>query len=77
LTVILPTLRTFIGDPKSKVKSVPEFMRAAPVVFDDPLLELLPEAYLESRLIDDAELIDRLDSMLRETAASIIRFRSG
>jgi hypothetical protein len=75
LATLLPTLKAFIASPNSKVSSVPEFVKVAPIDWEDPLLELLPEAYLDSRGVTDDELRTRVDSMLRETAASLLRFR--
>lgn len=77
LATILPKLKAFVANPAMTVRAIPEFMRSAAISFDDPMLELLPEAYLESRSITDAELTQRLDSMLRETAASMLRFQAG
>jgi hypothetical protein len=75
LKTLLPKLRGFIANPSSKIRSIPELMKVAPVDWDDPLLELLPEAYLDSRDVTDDEVRTRVDSMLRETAASLIRFQ--
>lgn len=68
-------IKSFLADWKFDVPAVPEFVKAAPIDWRDPLLELLPEAYLDSRDITEAEIRTRVDSMLREAAASLIRLR--
>ena len=46
---LIPLLRAFIHDPSFPVPNQPELTKACPVDFDDPLLELVPEAYLEGQ----------------------------
>jgi type I restriction enzyme M protein len=75
LATVLPTIRTFINSSGSRVRSVPELIKVATIDWADPLLELLPEAYLDSKPISDAEIRTQVDSMLREVAATLIRFR--
>jgi type I restriction enzyme M protein len=75
LKTVLPTLRGFITDQSTRVHSIPELVKVAPIDWDDPLLELLPEAYLDSRDVTQEEVRERVDSMLREAAATMIRFR--
>ncbi len=75
LKTLLPTLKAFLADAVGRVRSVPEFVKVAPIDWNDPLLELLPEAYLDSRDASDTEVRTRVDSLLREAAASLIRFR--
>jgi type I restriction enzyme M protein len=77
LAILRPTLKAFLADPTFGVQNVPEFVKVAPIDAQDPLLELLPEAYLDSRDITEDEIRIRVDSMLREAAAQIIRFRTG
>ena len=69
-----PIVRAFIRDPSLPVENKPEFMKAAPIDFDDPLLELVPEAYLDA-VEPSAEAIARsAEQLVRETAALAIRF---
>jgi len=76
LETLRPTLKAFLSDPRFRVRAVPELVKVAPIDWQDPLLELLPEAYLDSRDVTDDEIRTRVDSMLREAAAQIIRFRA-
>jgi hypothetical protein len=69
---IAPILRGFLIDPAQPVQGVPEFVRAVPIDFADPALELVPEAYVESRLPDAATLTVRLDAQVRENVASLV-----
>ena len=48
--------------------------RTAPIDFSDPLLELLPEVYIESAVPTAAEVERVVDRMARDTAAFLVRF---
>jgi type I restriction enzyme M protein len=72
---ILPALRNFIAHPGSVSVNVPLLCKTAPIDFTDPLLELLPEAYIDSRPPSPAEIERAVDDLARETAAFLIRFR--
>ena len=54
--------------------NVPKLCKTAPIDFDDPLLELLPEAYLETEMPSATALSNAVDSMVRETAAFLVKF---
>ena len=71
---VLPLLRSFIANPDAVVANEPMLCKTAPVDFDDPLLELLPEAYLDSVPPTPAQLEATVDAMARDTAAFLIRF---
>ena len=73
--LLLPILRAFIQNPKYNTSDVPEFIKLSPIDYSDPLLELLPEAYLNSRPISLNELEEGIEQLVRETAAMIIRYR--
>lgn len=49
-------------------------MQNCPINYDDPLLELLPEAYVDTEQPSSVDLSKAMDGMLRETAASLVRF---
>jgi hypothetical protein len=72
---ILPGLRNFIVNPGSVSVNEPLLCKTAPIDFTDPLLELLPEAYVESRPITKAEIEMAADDLVRETASFLIRFK--
>ncbi len=45
---ILPPLRAFIASPGAASINVPRLCKTAPIDYGDPLLELLPDAYVDS-----------------------------
>jgi type I restriction enzyme M protein len=71
---VLPHLRSFVNNPSGTSVNEPMLCKTAAINFDDPLLELLPEAYLDSAIPTHAELEAEIDRMARETAAQLIRF---
>lgn len=75
LYLMLPNLKAFIQNLSFKIQDVPQFCKLAPIDFSDPLLELVPEAYLDSKDISSKEIQEGVESLIRETAALIIRYR--
>lgn len=75
ILAILPSLQTFIAHPASVKVNEPLLCKTAPIDFDDPLLELLPEAYIDSKPITKAEIEHAAEELVRETASFLIRFR--
>ena len=73
--MVLPHLQNFIAHPESVNVSQPRFYKTHPIDFSDPLLELLPEAYIDNKEPTPAELHRAIDDLARETAAFLIRFR--
>ena len=69
---LAPILRGFLADPTQPVQNVAEFARVSPIDYSDPILELAPEAYLESRVPDAALLGARLDEQVRDTVAALV-----
>ena len=74
LPKILPLLQNFIAHPGNVSVNEPMLYKTAPIDFSDPLLELLPEAYLDSVVLSEAELERAVDQMTREIAAFLVRF---
>ncbi len=72
LNRIAPTLRAFLVDGTAPVTEEPEFLRVAPIDHDDPLLELVPAAYLRSAVPDVATLNSRLDRQVRDNIAALV-----
>jgi hypothetical protein len=54
--------------------NTPKLCKTAPIDFEDPLLELLPEAYLDTEPPTAADLSRAVEGMVRETAAFLVRF---
>lgn len=74
LPEVLPLLQSFIAHPGRAAVNKPKFCKTAPIDFSDPLLELLPEAYLDTEPLSSAELERAVDDMARQTAAFLVRF---
>ncbi len=75
LPVVLQPLQRFISHPESAQGNCPLFYKTAPINFQDPLLELLPEAYLDNEEPTPEELQLSIDDLVRETVAFLIRSR--
>jgi len=71
---ILPHLRAFIASPTATNINIPRLCKTAPIDYNDPLLELLPEAYVDSEKPSADDLTKAVDDMVRETAAFLVRF---
>ena len=74
LPEVLPPLQSFIANPTVASANKPRFYKTAPIDFADPLLELLPEAYLDTEPLSSNELAKSVDEMARQTAAFLVRF---
>jgi type I restriction enzyme M protein len=72
---ILQLLQSFIVNPKLANINIPLLAKTAPIDFNDPLLELLPEVYVDSTPISKKEIELAVDNLARETASLLIRFR--
>jgi type I restriction enzyme M protein len=73
--LVLTPLRNFVSNPGKVSVNEPMLCKTAPIDFSDPLLELLPEAYIDSKPPSKAEIEQGVDDLLRETASFLIRFR--
>lgn len=71
---VLPLLRSFMANPTGAEVNQPKLCRTAPIDFSDPLLELLPEVYLESPIPTTREVEQEVDRLARDTAAFLVRF---
>jgi type I restriction-modification system DNA methylase subunit len=72
---VLPLLRGFVAHPSDTASiNVAMLCKTAPIDFSDPLLELVPEAYLDSEVPSQADLQSAVNEMARETAAFLVRF---
>lgn len=69
-------LKLFILNQNTSILNVPEFQKSCPIDFNDNLLELVPEAYLEQRIPSKEEIMDGIDELVREAAAFIIRSKN-
>ena len=76
LPVLLPHLRTFLAHPVASSVNEPMLYKTAPIDFQDPLLELLPEAYLDSPPLTEEGIEADIGRLMRETAAFAVRHPS-
>ena len=74
LPKVLLHLRNFLANPGAVSVNEPMIYKTSPIDFDDPLLELLPEAYLDSTTPSARDLERAMDMMVRDAAAFLIRF---
>ena len=74
IPTILPSLQNFIAHPDTVNVNVPMLYKTSPIDFTDPLLELIPEAYLDSEEPSEDDIQLAVRDMARETAAFLIRF---
>lgn len=75
MPTVLASLRSFISNQDSMAINIPMMCKTTPIDFDDPLLELLPEVYLDTPTPTDAGIEARMDKMSRDIAAFLIRWR--
>jgi type I restriction-modification system DNA methylase subunit len=74
LEKLQPMIRAFIHDPQFGIDAIPELYKAVPIDFDDPQLELVPEAYLDSKPVSMKAIQEGIEQLVRENVAYMIRF---
>ena len=55
------------------MESNPEFIIASPIDFEDEDVELVPEAYIESKPVQTSEIQTSMEKMVRDTVAYLIK----
>lgn len=70
---ILEQLSLFIQNPMRSISSKPRFMKAAPIDADDTSVELVPEAYLDDTEISSEQIEQEMETLLRSSAAYLIK----
>lgn len=68
-------LKAFIHNPDLPIDNIHQFQRATPIDFNDPILELVPEVYLDQAIPAEEEIEEGVEQLVRETVAQIIRTR--
>jgi len=74
LDEIRKNLTAFVAQPKAIEVNIPELCKTTPIDFDDPLLELLPEAYVDSQIPSEEMILVEAEKLARETAAFLVRY---
>jgi len=72
LSMLTPLVQAFVGNPSFPVAPVPELVKACAIDWGDPILELIPEAYLDSspRSIDEISI--SIDHVIRGTIGFLL-----
>lgn len=70
---VAPLVKSFIQTPDREVENIPKAQNAVPIDFDDRMLELVPEAYLDQEPPTPSELQDEADKIIREAASFVIK----
>jgi type I restriction-modification system DNA methylase subunit len=73
LQSIQPILKAFVHNPQFPVQSIPEFCKANPIDYNDTQLELVPEAYLDSKPISTEQIQHSMEQMIRDTVSYLIK----
>jgi hypothetical protein len=68
-------IKKIIAGEETEVKDVPEIIGMKNLDHEDELVELVPEAYLDSRVPTTEEVQELMDKQLRETVSFMIRFK--
>ena len=68
-------LKSFILNPEIRIENIAEFHKACPIDVTDRNLELVPEAYLDSRIPDVSDIEDGVENLVRQSVAYIIKSR--
>lgn len=75
ITLVLPWLQKFVSHPSSVEVNIPMLCKTAPIDFADPLMEFLPEAYIDSKPYKPQAVHEAMDFLAREIACGLIRYR--
>jgi type I restriction enzyme M protein len=71
LELVKNHLKSFIINPQIKTDNIPEFQKAYPIDFSDEYLELIPEAYLDSK-ISVGKVEAEMERLVRQCVAYMI-----
>ena len=66
-------IKLFIQDNSYKTNNIPEFIKICPIDFEDNLVELSPEVYLDSHIPSATEINQDMERLVREYLAFLIR----
>ncbi|HEY4493209.1 MAG TPA: N-6 DNA methylase [Candidatus Paceibacterota bacterium] len=74
LEEIKDELQAFIADPSKEIEGVPEFKKSVLLDKNDESCELVPEAYLDSKIPSDEDIQSGVEEIIREAVSFQIRF---
>ena len=67
-------LKAFLGNQNLKFKNSPEFKKICKLDKEDKNIELVPEAYIDSKIPTHSEIESGIEKMIRESIAFKIKF---
>ena len=67
-------LKSFLVNQNLKFEDVPEFKKICKLDTEDKNYELVPEAYIDSRIPNHEEIEEEIEEMIRESVAFKIKF---
>ncbi|MDH5482872.1 MAG: SAM-dependent methyltransferase [Candidatus Bathyarchaeota archaeon] len=73
LETIKNDLKSFLANPDVQIVNIPEFQKACPIDFSDRHLELVPEAYLDSKIPNNQEIEEGIEQLIRQSVAYMIK----
>jgi len=73
LEKIKDDLKHFIINQSTKIKNIEEFQKACPIDFEDEILELIPENYLDEKIPSMEEIQRRTEQTIRDYVAYLIK----
>ena len=68
-------LKSFIINPNITIKNQPQICKASSINKEDPLFELIPEAYVDDEKLSEQKIQDEIEKSLREYVSYLIRFK--
>ena len=66
-------VKSFLLDPCFKTENIEIFQKACPIDFDDPILELVPENYLDQSPPTDEEVKVGIERVIRGAVAFMVK----
>lgn len=66
-------LRAYLVNPSLAIENIHQFQKACPIDYDDTLLELVPEAYLDQSPPTEDQIRLLAESLTRESVAFLIK----
>ena len=74
LAEIREELKAFLANPNLKFENIPEFKKTCKLDKEDKNYELVPEAYIDSKIPNHEEIEIGIEKMIRESVAFKIKF---
>ena len=68
-------IKQFISDPTVKINNISGIQKICPIDYEDKLLELVPEAYVDEDEISIEKIETGLDKLVRESLAFVIEHK--